>query len=317
MKTKATNDRGIERCAQVLLTDTEFVSSLVYFIHLPLDNGVGLGVSAGTEAMPYFPLDKHPDEYSRSKAQAEMIVLASNGHTLARSSEAEEEPGVLKTCAIRPAAIWGAGEMRHQPRTVKSAQRGLLCFLFGRADAKADFVHVDNLVQAHILAASALDEAKRSVAAGQAYFISDGEERAINSFDFFGEILEGLGYEMPTLRLPLALIYALAYVSEMVCVLCSRFLFPMEPILTRAETLKAGVNHWFDISKARSELGYRPEERGREEVIEWFRARGFAKRSASRVPQLLSISIVIAILAFLGWMQSTVLLPNRFVGVSN
>jgi nucleoside-diphosphate-sugar epimerase len=225
----------------------------------------GQSISAGNESLPYFPLWRHKDEYSRSKARAESAVLAANGTVL------PDNKGVLRTCALRPAAIWGPGESRHQPRVVADAHRGVLCFVFGRADALMDFVHVRNLVKAQILAAEALDG--EMVAAGQAYFVNDGEDKACNTFTFFGGLLEGLGYRMPTLRLPLWFVYYVAFMMEILHILFARLL-PFEPPLTRAECLKAGVNHWFVIEKARRDLGYKPEEYSIDEVVQWFKARG-------------------------------------------
>lgn len=114
----------------------------------------------------------------------------------------------LLTCALRPAAIYGPGETRHFPRIMRSVRQGLLRFRIGRPSAKVDWVHVDNLVHAHLLAMAALlhpptrhvpapgqfpeastpqeAEGKEAApveskpvhaAAGQAFFISDGEAR--------------------------------------------------------------------------------------------------------------------------------------------
>ena len=55
---------------------------------------------------------KHPDHYSRTKAEAEMRVLAAN------DSSSEDS---LRTCALRLAGVYGPGEERHLPRVVVSA----------------------------------------------------------------------------------------------------------------------------------------------------------------------------------------------------
>jgi len=72
----------------------------------------------------------------------------------------------LLTCALRPAAIYGPGETRHFPRIMRSVRWGLLQFRIGSPSAKVDWVHVDNLVYAHLLAMAALLNPKtRSVPA--------------------------------------------------------------------------------------------------------------------------------------------------------
>jgi hypothetical protein len=41
--------------------------------------GRGQPIDAGDEGLPYFPLAAHTDEYSRTKAEAEMLVLGPRG----------------------------------------------------------------------------------------------------------------------------------------------------------------------------------------------------------------------------------------------
>ena len=48
--------------------------------------------------------ESHTDSYSKTKTIAEKLVLEANGEAFKDAS------GSLKTCAIRPAAIYGDGE---------------------------------------------------------------------------------------------------------------------------------------------------------------------------------------------------------------
>lgn len=91
----------------------------------------------------------------------------------------------LYTCAVRPAAIYGPGEERHLPRIVLLAKLGLLPFKIGEPNVKSDWIYIDNLVLALLLASMGLlDDIPGSegnpVAAGQPYFVSDGEDLLIN-----------------------------------------------------------------------------------------------------------------------------------------
>jgi hypothetical protein len=52
------------------------------------------------ETTPYFPVELHTDEYSRTKSIAEQLVIQENGSTTANG-----KPFV--TCSLRPAAIYG------------------------------------------------------------------------------------------------------------------------------------------------------------------------------------------------------------------
>lgn len=228
----------------------------------------GQVIENGDESLPYLPLHLHPDHYSRTKSLAEMAVIKANGTALRGS------PGELRTCALRPAGIYGPGEQRHLPRIVGYIERGIFRFVYGNPSSLVEFVHVDNLVSAHELAAEALTAAKQHRSAGQAYFISDG--RPVNNFEFFRPLVEGLGYHFPSVRLPISLVYFFAFLTEMIHHLIGP-LYNFQPLLTRTEVYKTGVTHYFSMAKAKVELGYDPQEYNLDEVVEWFRGRGHGK----------------------------------------
>ncbi|XP_066413610.1 short-chain dehydrogenase/reductase family 42E member 1 isoform X1 [Molothrus aeneus] len=256
------NVKGTENVIQAC--KSRGVSSLVYTSTYNVIFG-GQVIENGDESLPYLPLHLHPDHYSRTKSLAEMKVLEANGAELGNGR------GVLRTCALRPAGIYGPGEQRHLPRIVSYIERGLFRFVYGDPLSLVEFVHVDNLVQAHVLASEALRASKQHIAAGQAYFISDG--RPVNNFEFFRPLVEGLGYKFPTLRLPLSLVYFFAFFTEIVHFLVGH-VYNFQPLLTRTEVYKTGVTHYFSMEKARKELGYEPQQYSLDEVVEWFRSQG-------------------------------------------
>ncbi|XP_020495685.2 short-chain dehydrogenase/reductase family 42E member 1 [Labrus bergylta] len=265
------------------------VSRLVYTSTFNVVFG-GQEIKNGDEGLPYLPLHLHPDHYSRTKSLAEMAVLKANGAALEGGS------GVLRTCALRPAGIYGPGEQRHLPRIVGYIEKGIFRFVYGDPSSLVEFVHVDNLVLAHELAAEALTSEKQHRSAGQAYFISDG--RPVNNFEFFRPLVEGLGYPFPKLRLPISLIYFFAFLTEMVHNLIGPF-YNFQPLLTRTEVYKTGVTHYFSMAKAKVELGYEPQEHNLDEVVQWFRSRGHGKNphSSSLGRLLLDILLVSAFVA--------------------
>lgn len=92
----------------------------------------------------------------------------------------------LYTCAVRPAAIYGPGEERHLPRIVSLAKLGLVPFKIGEANVKTDWIYVDNLVLALVMASMGLlddipgrDKERHPIAAGQPYFVSDGNNATL------------------------------------------------------------------------------------------------------------------------------------------
>lgn len=251
----------------------------------------GQVIRNGDESLPYLPLHLHPDHYSRTKSVAEMQVLKANGSPLKNGS------GVLRTCALRPAGIYGPGEQRHLPRIVSYIEKGIFRFVYGDPDSLVEFVHVDNLVSAHLLAAEALTEKRQHRAAGQPYFISDG--RPVNNFEFFRPLVEGLGYTFPTLRLPISLIYLFAFLTEMVHHVIGQ-IYNFQPLLTRTEVYKTGVTHYFSMRKAQEELGYEPKKYDLEEVVQWFRNRGHGKtRRQSSIKKLILDVLIVVVFAAL------------------
>lgn len=253
----------------------------------------GQVIRNGDESLPYLPLHLHPDHYSRTKSIAERKVLEASGAALERSD------GVLRTCALRPAGIYGPGEQRHLPRIVSYIERGLFKFVYGDPRSLVEFVHVDNLVQAHILASEALKADKGHIASGQPYFISDG--RPVNNFEFFRPLVEGLGYTFPSTRLPLTVIYCFAFLTEMAHFILGR-LYNFQPFLTRTEVYKTGVTHYFSLEKAKKELGYEAQPFDLQKVVEWFKAHGHGRSPGSHDSErlvwggLLVLLVVIAVL---------------------
>lgn len=261
----------------------------------------GQVIRNGDESLPYLPLHLHPDHYSRTKSIAEKKVLEANGTAL------ENSDGVLRTCALRPAGIYGPGEQRHLPRIVSYIERGLFKFVFGDPRSLVEFVHVDNLVQAHILASEALKADRGHVASGQPYFISDGSP--VNNFEFFRPLVEGLGYRFPSVRLPLTLIYCFAFLTEMAHFVLGR-LYNFQPFLTRAEVYKTGVTHYFSLEKAKRELGYEAQPFDLHEVVEWFKARGHGRSPGRRGSECLvwnGLLVVLLVMAVLAWLSSVIL----------
>ncbi|XP_076989247.1 short-chain dehydrogenase/reductase family 42E member 1 isoform X2 [Tamandua tetradactyla] len=277
------------------------VPSLVYTSTFNVIFG-GQVIRNGDESLPYLPLHLHPDHYSRTKSIAERKVLGANGTAFERSS------GILRTCALRPAGIYGPGEQRHLPRIVGYIERGLFKFVYGDPSSLVEFVHVDNLVQAHILASEALRAEKGHVASGQPYFISDG--RPVNNFEFFRPLVEGLGYPFPSIRLPLTLIYYFALLTEVVHFLLAP-LYNFQPFLTRTEVYKTGVTHYFSLEKARKELGYEAQPFDLQEVVEWFKAHGHGRSPESYGSECLvwdGLLVFLLVLAALMWLSSSVIL---------
>ena len=92
------------------------------------------------ESVPY-PVH-YEAHYPRTKALAEQAVLAANDEQLA-------------TVSLRPHLIWGPGDNHLLPRLVARAKAGQLRRIGSRPNL-IDTIHVENAVDAHLLAADRL-----------------------------------------------------------------------------------------------------------------------------------------------------------------
>mmetsp|Transcript_16308 Transcript_16308/g.25840 ORF Transcript_16308/g.25840 Transcript_16308/m.25840 type:complete len:410 (-) Transcript_16308:41-1270(-) len=222
-------------------------------------------IENGDESAPYLHPDMHCDYYSKTKAEAEKLILKANG-----VKTREGHP--LRTCSIRPAAIYGEGERRHFARIVKIIKQGLYVVTIGQASAKQDWVHIDNLVFAHTLAAKHLTDTKKGpgTACGQAYFINDGE--SINTFQFVKPLVLALNRPYPSISLPYSLAMRGGQICEILYYFANTLGVKIEPFLTRCEVNKCARMHTFRIDKARRELGYYPKvniHEGRKRHLKW------------------------------------------------
>ncbi|XP_009696313.1 PREDICTED: putative short-chain dehydrogenase/reductase family 42E member 2, partial [Cariama cristata] len=202
------------------------------------------------ETVPYFPLEKQFNHYSRTKAIADQMILAVNG-TLLKGGDK------LHTCVLRPPGIYGPEEQHHLPRVAVNIQRRLFNFKFGNHKVQMNWVHIGNLVQAHLLAAEALTSEKGYVASGQAYYIHDGENVIFS--EWIVPLFEKLGYRKPWLHIPVLLVHIAATVMEYLHLILKP-VFRFTPVLTRNEVWNITVTHTFRIDKARNQLGYKPKK---------------------------------------------------------
>jgi nucleoside-diphosphate-sugar epimerase len=209
-------------------------------------------IKGGTEDLPY--ADKYLCHYARSKVMAEKIVLGANSST-------------LLTCAIRPHLIWGPGDPHLFPRLLESGRKRLLKRV-GKGLNLVDISYIDNVADAHILAAKNLSE--KGTAAGKPYFISQGEP--VNLWDWINELFAAMDIEkvQSTVSFPLA--YRLGGILEMIhkCAGIAK-----EPKMTRFLAEQLAKSHYFSIENARNDLGYEPiitTTEGLRRTVQWLKA---------------------------------------------
>jgi 3beta-hydroxy-delta5-steroid dehydrogenase/steroid delta-isomerase len=206
---------------------------------------MGKAVSGGDESTPTVGPGDLLDLYSETKTAAERGVLAA------------DHPEGLRTVALRPGGIWGPGEDSLMIRGfVEQLAAGRFKVLVGNGRARLDNTHVENAVDAHLLAAQKLRETP-DVVGGQAYFVTDDEP--MNGIGWFRPLVEGLGHPWPRARVPGRVLYFVAFLLEWL-----HYLGGPNPTLTRRGVLNITRDGWFRIDNAREQLGYVPRIRAAE-----------------------------------------------------
>ncbi len=187
------------------------------------------------ESTPY--AQRFLADYPRTKTLAEQAVLAANDLE-------------LTTLALRPHLIWGPGDPHLVPRVLSRARAGKLA-LVGNGSNLVDSTYVENAALAHLLALDKL--APEATCAGKAYFISNGEPLAMETL--LNHILSAANLPPITRYIQPQLAYAAGAILEMVY----RRLWPQhEPIMTRFLARQLATSHWFQLDRARQDLGYQP-----------------------------------------------------------
>lgn len=188
------------------------------------------------ESLPY--PSRYENYYSHTKAIAEQLVTAANG------------PDLL-TVSLRPHIIWGPRDNQILPRLVARARADKLIQV-GDGANKVDATYVEDAARAHLLAADRLTP--DSPVAGAVYFISQNEP--VNLWDFVNQLLARL--DVPPVRRKISLPVARAIGAALEFVYRA-FRLKGEPRLTRFLASELAMSHYYDISRAINELGYRPQ----------------------------------------------------------
>ncbi|KAJ2393087.1 erg26, C-3 sterol dehydrogenase [Coemansia sp. RSA 2611] len=177
------------------------------------------------------------DYYSETKAIAEQMVL-----------EFDDKLG-MRTAALRPSGIFGAGDRQLTPGTLQAQRRNFPVLVqVGGSSPLFDFTYVGNLADAHLLCADKLYEEN---VAGQVFFISNDEP--INMWAFFRIMWAEVGDTRgPKLVIP-------TLVASMILVVLK--LLAAVKVVKHDVPFVFGMTftpRYFNITKAKKYLGYQP-----------------------------------------------------------
>lgn len=183
----------------------------------------------------FTPPSRWITEYARSKWESECRVRSASGKG-------------MQTLILRPRAVYGEGDRAIVPRLLAVAARGWFPLVHG-GRALIDVTHVDNLAE---LIARCIDADLPGD--GRAYNVSNGKPVRV------GELLQTLfaqfGHQVRLIPVPRAPALALASLSEHIARLRPG---QPEPRLSRYGIGVLGYSQTLDITRARTELDYRPQ----------------------------------------------------------
>jgi dihydroflavonol-4-reductase len=186
--------------------------------------------------------------YKRSKIAAERLV------------EAMTRRDGLPAVIVNPSTPVGPRDVRPTP-TGRIVIEAALGHMPGFVDTGLNLAHVDDIAAGHVAALLRGRIGERYILGGENVFLAD----------MLADIARFVGRRPPTLKIPLAAVYPVAYGAELAARIRG-----VEPFVTLDGLRMARHHMFFDDAKARRELGYvsRPYREGLADAIAWFRAHG-------------------------------------------
>jgi sterol-4alpha-carboxylate 3-dehydrogenase (decarboxylating) len=187
-----------------------------------------------------WPAGNVDTSYGQSKAVAESLVLANSTPT-------------FSTCALRSAPIFGPTDTVVIPTIHSLIAASTTPFILGGAANLQDYVYVDNVAHAHVLAVSNLLGSQ--TAAGQAMFITNGEP--VTPRDLCLAVWRQFGHTPGwTVRVPEGVAWWAGWCAEW-----GGWAVGIEGAFGRGMVSDGCRERYVSIAKARRVLGYAPRVR--------------------------------------------------------
>jgi nucleoside-diphosphate-sugar epimerase len=188
--------------------------------------------------------------YPETKAMAEKLVV--------RAAKNE-----LNVIILRPHLIWGPEDNHVVPKIINRAGK---LKRVGRKDDLVDTIYVDNAADAHILAFEKLSQ--NPLLSGNIYFVSQDEP--VSKWEMADAFLDAAG--LPPIKGEISgkMAYMVGGIFEFIYKL---FRIKNDPPMTRFAAVELATSHWFNISKAKQDLGYYPKistKEGLKRLKQWF-----------------------------------------------
>jgi len=203
------------------------------------------------ESVPY--PEKYHAHYPKTKAMAEQSVIAAGDEG-------------LRTIILRPHLIWGPRDTHLVPRIIERANR---LVKVGDGRNLVDTIYIDNAAAAHIQAADRLEQNRNL--SGRVYFIS--QDDPVPLWEMVNNILKAADLAPVQRSISRNTAWMIGAALE---IFYKMFKISGEPRMTRFLSDELSTAHWFDISAAKKDLGYKPKismEEGLYRLENWLQNR--------------------------------------------
>lgn len=268
----------IERAGEIGTVKAFIYTSSASIIHDTVSDLVN-----ADERWPVLRAPQQREYYSETKAIAEGIVL-----------DANRKYGKMLTIAIRPAGIFGEGDMQVIPGLLKAYYGKQTKYQIGDNNNLYDFTYVGNVAYAHILAAVALlnthalstQPLDHEKVDGEAFFVTNGEP--LYFWDMARMVWKAAGDEtVPSQVWVIGKDFGLTVASAMEWLFW--FAGGRKPNLSRKVINYSTMSRYYNIDKAKTLLGYKPKvgmEEGVFRTVEYIqeqRERSLAEKKGKKI----------------------------------
>ena len=201
------------------------------------------------------------DETSRHTEQSAIGVYKKSKLLAEREVERMIAEERLPAVIVAPSTPIGPRDIKPTPtgRIIVEAATGRMPAF---VDTGLNLVHVDDVAEGHFLA---LERGR----IGENYILGGAD---VSLATMLADIAALAGRKPPTIKLPLAPLFPLAFAAEQMARITGK-----EPFLTADALRMSRHRMYFSSAKARRELGYatRPYREGLKDAYVWFKANGY------------------------------------------
>ncbi|KAL8940947.1 MAG: hypothetical protein Q9216_002516 [Gyalolechia sp. 2 TL-2023] len=257
-------------------SETTTVKAFIYTSSSSVIHDTVSTLANASEAYPVLFSPIQPEYYAETKARAEALVLEHNRHS--------SSPHMLTT-SLRPAGLFGEGDMQLIPGMMKALRKSQTKFQLGDNTNLFDFTYVGNAAHAHILAAIALLTTSQKFgtmppldferADGVPFFITN--TTPIYFWDFARAVWSAAGdpvsLSAPSSTLAINETLGLFIATLMEWIFWIFFWGSKQPSMTRGIVKYSCMTRYFDTGKARRVLGYKAVwglEEAVARTVKWF-----------------------------------------------